>query len=260
MSSSDEAGPSSDAAAAAAPAKKKRVRPVSKKQLKKHLETEKNRGVLFISRVPPYLKPGKLRDLLSGMGTEVLRVYLAAEDGAVRARRLKNGGNKKKSFTEGWVEFEDKRKAKRIASTLNNTPMGGGPRSFYQHDLWNIKYLHKFKWHHLTEKIAYEGRVRQDKMRAELSSAKKETSFYLKKVEQAKGIEAMEERKARRAAAAEGDASGAGDAPTRKRKGPEGGGADSALQEVRRSFKQRKVVGDPGGGGGTKLLKGLLGK
>ena len=29
-------------------------------------------------------------------------------------------------------------------------------RSAYHYDLWNMKYLPKFKWHHLTEEIAYE--------------------------------------------------------------------------------------------------------
>ena len=117
-------------------------------------------GVLFFSRIPPFLKPNTLRTLLSGMGTEVLRIYLAPESTEQRQGRVRAGGNKKKNYSEGWVEFEDKRRAKRIASTLNNTPMGGGNRSFYAHDLWNVKYLHKFKWHHLTEKMAYEQRVR----------------------------------------------------------------------------------------------------
>ena len=71
------------------------------------------------------MKPDTLRTLLSGMGTEVLRIYLAAENHEKRSGRVRAGGNKKKNFTEGWVEFEDKRRAKRIASTLNNTPIGG---------------------------------------------------------------------------------------------------------------------------------------
>ena len=40
-----------------------------------------------------------------------------------RAKRVKSGGNKKKSYTEGWVEFADKKRALRISRTLNNTPM-----------------------------------------------------------------------------------------------------------------------------------------
>lgn len=66
---------------------------------------------------------------------------------------MKAGGNKKVMFVEGWVEFLDKGDAKAAAATLHNTPMGGNKRGFYGSDLWAIKYLHKFKWHHLTEKV-----------------------------------------------------------------------------------------------------------
>ena len=110
-------------------AKKKTIKPLSKKKLEKHLAAAENRGVCYFSRIPPFLKPDALRRLLSGMGTEVLRVYLAPEAANARAGRVRAGGNKKKSYGEGWVEFDDKRRAKRIASTLNNTPMGGQPGS-----------------------------------------------------------------------------------------------------------------------------------
>ena len=51
------------------------------------------------------------------------------------------------------MEFHDKRVAKTVALMLNNTPIGGKKRSYYHDDLWNIKYLSKFRWTHLTEKI-----------------------------------------------------------------------------------------------------------
>ena len=73
----------------------------------------------------------------------LLRVHLPwqAEENSVRTKRVKSGGNKKKSFTEGWVEFADKKRAMRIARTLNNTQMmpPNNHRSFYANDLWNIK-------------------------------------------------------------------------------------------------------------------------
>jgi len=182
-----------------------RKKVLSQKRLAAYNTTQELKGVAYLSRVPPYMKPVALRKLLSGYGTEILRIYLQSEDTAVHARRVSSGGNKKKCFTEGWVEFADKRRAKRIASTLNNTPIGGGARSFYAHDLWNIKYLHKFKWTHLTDKIATEARLRQDKMRSELSQAKKETNFYKQKVGQARGIAAMSERRQRRSASQSGE-------------------------------------------------------
>jgi len=42
----------------------------------------------------------------------------------VRKRRKKHGGNSKKQFTEGWVEFKDKKIAKAVARSLNNTKLG----------------------------------------------------------------------------------------------------------------------------------------
>lgn len=73
------------------------------------------RGVCYISRLPPHMKPLKLRHLLSDYG-EVLRIYLVPEDPAVRMRRKKAGGNSGKNFTEGWVEFAKKSVAKRLES------------------------------------------------------------------------------------------------------------------------------------------------
>ena len=66
-------------------------------------------------------KPQKLRHLLSSYG-ELGRVYLAPEDSALRRKRKREGGNTGKNFTEGWVEFEDKRMAKRVAGMLNGKP------------------------------------------------------------------------------------------------------------------------------------------
>jgi len=207
--------------------KPKKLKPLTEEGLVEFRKKEENKGVCYLSRVPPYLRVTALRKALSGYGTDVLRIFLQPEDTAVRARRLKSGGNKKKCFSEGWVEFADKRRAKRIANTLNNTPMGGGHRSFFAHDLWNIKYLHKFKWNHLTEKVAHEARVRQDKMRSELSLAKKETAFYLQKVGQAKAIAAMEARRSKRKAG-EGGGGGEGKGKGSGGGGGGGGGGDSS--------------------------------
>jgi len=78
-------------------------------------------------------------------------IFLSA-DSVVQRRRKSFEGNKRRNYTEGWVEFADKRVAKAVAVTLNNTPIGGRKRHYYHHDLWNIKYLSKFRWTHLTEK------------------------------------------------------------------------------------------------------------
>eukprot|EP00775_Hariotina_reticulata_P007098 gene7098-7311_t len=151
---------------------------LSEEKLKRLKERHDRRGIVYISRLPPHMKPGKLRQLLSQYG-ELGRIYCTPEEQAARRQRKQKGGNSGKNFTEGWVEFEDKAVAKQVAVALNGQQMGGKRRSAYHFDLWAMKYLPKFKWDHLTEEIAYEKAVREQRMAQELSVAKRERDFYL---------------------------------------------------------------------------------
>ena len=67
--------------------------------------------------------------------------------------RKKFTSTKKIHFTEGWVEFKDKRVARSVAEMLNAQPIGGKKGSRWRDDVWTMKYLPKFKWHMLTEQI-----------------------------------------------------------------------------------------------------------
>ncbi|XP_067139760.1 activator of basal transcription 1-like [Centruroides vittatus] len=127
-------------------------------------------GVVYLSYIPPYMTVKQIREYFSKFG-EIGRIYLQPEK-----------GNSKK-FSEGWVEFKNKRIGKRTASMLNGNQVGGRRRAPYYHCLWSIKYLHKFKWYHLSEKIAYERASRSQKMRAEISQAKQEKEWFKKMLE-----------------------------------------------------------------------------
>jgi ESF2/ABP1 family protein len=130
---------------------RKQVLPSTK--LSESREAIARTGVVYLSRIPPRLTPPKLRHLLSPYGSPLLRVFLAPESSADHTRRIKSGGSKKQLFTEGWVEFADKKVAKRVAEMLNAERMGAKKGDALYDDLWCIKYLPKFKWHHLTEQI-----------------------------------------------------------------------------------------------------------
>ncbi|KAG1678012.1 hypothetical protein FOA52_000807 [Chlamydomonas sp. UWO 241] len=179
--------------------KKKKRKVVSAGEAMRVKEASARRGVLYISRIPPHMKPAKIRQLLQAHG-EIGRLYCAPEDKALRRSRKKAGKDTGKNFTEGWVEFEDKRVAKRIAAQLNGQNIGGKRRSKYYYDLWCLKYLPKFKWDHLTEEINYQRAVREQRLAAEISSAKRERDFYLSRVDRAKAVEAIADRKAAKAA------------------------------------------------------------
>lgn len=93
--------------------------------------------------------------------------------------------------------------------------MGGKKRSYYYDDIWNIKYLPKFKWNNLTSQLAYELKLKEQKLKTEEAQAKRENKMYLKNVSKAKMIESMQEKREKRGEVVE--------------------------QPMRRKFKQRKV-------------------
>ncbi|KAJ8426350.1 hypothetical protein Cgig2_023882 [Carnegiea gigantea] len=89
-----------------------------KKRLLKEAEKAEKKGVCYLSRIPPKMDPLKLRQLLSPYG-EIQRIYLTPEDPSAQMRRKQFGGFRGQGFSEGWVEFADKRTAKRVANMLN---------------------------------------------------------------------------------------------------------------------------------------------
>ena len=133
-------------------------------------DSKQVKGVVYISRVPPYMNPSNLRKLMEGKFEGVERLYLAAEKEHVRKNRSKSGGNKKIRYTEAWVEFASKKTAKMCALMLNTQIIGGKKRHNLMHDdMWNIKYLRKFQWHHLTEKLTYDQKMREQRLKSETS-------------------------------------------------------------------------------------------
>ncbi|CAB1117754.1 unnamed protein product [Ectocarpus sp. CCAP 1310/34] len=257
-------------------------KPLSHRKLKDYNEGLAKRGVVYLSRVPPFMKPAKVKHLMEQHGV-VTRVYLVEEDQANRRARKKGGGNSGKRYAEGWVEFEDKKIARATAESLNNTLIGGRKRNYYHDDMWNLKYLRKFKWDHLTEKVAYERRVRSQKLRLETMQAKRENARYVELVESGRSFAKMEERKRKRrqdgsddnnsasAASTIGGGSPAAVAAAKLTAGggegvpgnPAPAGVGDSHRRIRRRFKQSNPVGDVGGGGGggmdAKVLRSLFG-
>lgn len=169
-------------------------KPLTKKNLVATEKAVKKSGVVYLSRIPPFMKPQKLRSLLSPYG-QINRIFLAPEDPAAYTRRVRGGGNKKKSYTEGWVEFVNKKEAKEACQLLNAQTIGGKKGSYYRDDIWNLLYLNGFKWHNLTEQIAAENAERTSRMRAEISRTTKENKEFVRNVEQAKVLEGIQSKK-----------------------------------------------------------------
>ncbi|CAI5759900.1 unnamed protein product [Candida verbasci] len=196
----------------------KKLKRFSTEELEKEKKRIRKTGVCYLSKIPPYMKPAKLRSILSNFGT-IDRLFLKPEDSTTRHKRVKYGGNKKKNFTEGWAEFVKKGDAKLCAATLNGNKIGGKKTSYYYDDIINIKYLPKFKWIDLTQQIARENDVRQAKLTMELSQQNKLNKAFISNVEKSKLISNIQKK--------------------RKSKNA----VDSSSEDpIRRNFKQRKIT------------------
>lgn len=177
--------------------KKQKVHKLSLKKTSDFNEQLAQRGVVYISRIPPRMTPTKIKQLLQDF--EPTRVFLQEEDPSKRKHRRKMTGNGSKRYTEGWIEFASKTTAKQVAMALNNTRMSNYKRSHHYDDLWSLKYLSKFTWSLLTEKVAYERRIREQKLRLETMQAKREVANYRNLVETGKKLDMIQDRRRKKA-------------------------------------------------------------
>jgi ESF2/ABP1 family protein len=202
------------------------VKPLNREELAAFKAAQERAGIIYISRIPPGMQPAKVRHFMSAYG-EVGRVYLQQEDAKRAYLRRKYTSTKKPHFTEGWIEFKDKKVARSVAEMLNAQPIGGKKGTRWRDDVWTMKYLPKFKWNMLTEQVAHENAVHTAKLRVELSQSRSEQQQYLRNVELARVVDKRAERKREKGEELK--------MPERKKRGPEGG------LDQQRHKKQKKL-------------------
>lgn len=141
-------------------------------------ETKFKYGIVYLSYIPEGLNVRLIHEIMSQHG-EVGRIYLEPEV----------NNKKRRTYSEGWVEFKKKRVAKAVADTLNGSPLNFGKKhNKINGQIWSVKYLHRFKWTHLTEQLAHDRAVMEQKRRFELGQAKKHVDFYQKMTEKSQKL------------------------------------------------------------------------
>ncbi|KAK2808041.1 hypothetical protein FQN50_005123 [Emmonsiellopsis sp. PD_5] len=202
-------------------------------------------GVIYLSSLPPYLKPSALKSLLTHRGfgpiTKIfLSPYTPPNSNSLSTSKKRN---KRRTYTDGWVEFASKRTAKICAETLNAHIVGGKKGGWYHDDVWNMKYLTGYKWADLMEQVQRERAEREAKRRIEDSRARKEEKAFLEGVERGRVVEGIRRKRAEKGRGRVAGVEGEG----------EGVVVQSAPVDVRRVFRQNEVMG---GGKGAAKAKG----
>lgn len=151
---------------------------VDAENLEDFREKVKQSGVVYISSIPEGMTVQFIRQSFETYG--VTRIYLEP------LNKTNKKDKKKQNYKEGWVEFSNKLMAKLCEYELNGKVIGGKRNLPFREDLWTIKYLHKFKWHHLIEKISFNKKLREQRMKAEITQARREANFIEEKFEQSK--------------------------------------------------------------------------
>ena len=132
------------------------------------------RGIIYVARIPPHMTPMKMKHLLSQVSgsTTVTRIFCQVDPSSQKRKGPKR-------YIEGWVEFDNKQMAKQIAASLHQQRISNIKRNVHYDDTWCMKYLgSQFTWNHLTEKVAYERRIREQQLRLETMHDQKQIQHY----------------------------------------------------------------------------------
>lgn len=214
-------------------------KPSSNSSKEKDRSRKNKTGVIYLSSLPPYLKPAALKSMLTkrnfGPITKIFLTPYVPPSGNSGGKRK----NRRRTYTDGWIEFASKRTAKVCAETLNATIVGGKKGGWYHDDVFNMKYLKGFKWDDLMQQVQRERGEREARRRVEDSRARKEEKAFLAGVEKGKVVEGIRKKRDEKAKAkAKEDGAGAA--------------AGNAGDRVRRVFRQNEVREK----GDTKAIKG----
>lgn len=154
----------------------------------RYQEKQQQAGIVYIGRVPPLVGPTAVRSMLSQFGT-ILRVFFQPESDESLARRRSKQRSAARRYDCGWIEFSDKRHAKKCAVVLNGQSMSGNTKSrALRDDLWMLQYLSKVKWDDLRLQHQHESEIHTFKTTQALEAGRAETSEFLRDFQKSQEI------------------------------------------------------------------------
>lgn len=187
-------------------------------------------GVIYLSSLPPYLRPSALRNLLTQRGfAPITRLFLTPA-----SKSKSKSSSKRQLYTEGWVEFASRRTARLCASTLNASPIGGPKGGWYHDDNLNIRYLRGMGWEELMAGVREERREEDGRRDEERLVLARETKRFVEGVERGKKAKTTRERDERRK---KGEGKGGGEGAVAQEENAR------HVEDVKRTWRQFEVKG-----------------
>ena len=165
----------------------------AKARAARYKEKQQQSGIVYIGRVPPSLGPGAVREMLAQFGT-ILRVYFKPESRQSLGHRRAQHRATARRYDCGWIEFSDKRHAKKCAVVLNGTAMKSTTNSRQvREDLWMLQYLSKVKWDDLRQEHQHFDEIHNVKTAKAMEEGRSETSEFIRNYHESKQFEAQQQ-------------------------------------------------------------------
>ena len=149
-------------------------------------------GVVYLSSLPPYLRPSALRNILTQRGfSPITRLFLTPTS----TTKSRTKTSKRQMYSEGWIEFASHKTAKKCVEALNAQVVGGKKGGYYRDDVWNMRYLRGMGWGELMEGVAGERREEEARRDEERRRAEREAKMFIEGVEGGKVLEGMRQKR-----------------------------------------------------------------
>lgn len=105
-------------------------------------------GILYFKTVPRNMPLQIIKAQFRKFG-QLGRAFFIPESRRSYEARHKGKSAGPLRFAEGWLEFDNRKEARKAVKLLHMTPVGGKKNTAWENDRWNVEYLKSVDWEDL---------------------------------------------------------------------------------------------------------------
>jgi len=154
-----------------------------------------SKGIIYFPSVPPLVGQNTLWRIFGQFGKISHCYFIRREKRKVQSDR-KTKGSSLELLKEGWIEYEDKKIAKKVVLSFQGQELGPIRKGYiYSSLLWDIRYLSKVTWSMIETAMGEKWRTQKKKQMETLETAKQQKKYVSEVWQSSKEVRAIVKRK-----------------------------------------------------------------